>query len=306
VLTRCPALCIAVLSLCLHGCVSEIAADATAQFLAEASPGARAHFDYETAGAAAANGIVQLEGLHRVSPGNDQLTLLLAQAYVVYAFGWVMDTQEAALLARDYERADREKFRAYLMYSRAEQLIHRLFRNRDAGIDKVVHEDPDKLLAYLRDEYNDKEDDVEWVLWWAIAWGSTITNSPEFDALIDLPAAKTLARHAVELDERYESAGALALLGGFECSYPEQLGGDWKKGRAYFERAIELSDRHSHLHLINFARTYAINAQDKTLFLALINEVIESGDQGDAYRLSNKVARRRAERYLAHVDEWFE
>src|SRR5262252_7919775 len=44
------------------GCsMSRFAADTTAGFLADAAPAARAYFDYETAGAAAANGIVQLE-----------------------------------------------------------------------------------------------------------------------------------------------------------------------------------------------------------------------------------------------------
>ena len=68
---------------------------------------------------------------------------------------------------------------------------------------------------------------------------------------------------------------------------------------------IALSDGRNHLHHINFARTYAVNAQDKALFLKLVHHVIESGDQGNDVRLSNKVARRRAERYLSHVDELF-
>ncbi len=288
----------------LTGCVSEFAADATAAFLAEAAPGARAHFDYETAGVAAANGIVQLEGMRRVSPGNDQLTLLLAQGYVVYAFGWVMSDYDEAVFAVDFDRADRIKQRGYLMYSRAESLMHKLFVERDPGVEKVLH-DPDQLLAYLRQEYDDPEEDVEMVLWWALTWGSTITNSPDFDALMDLTTVKTLARHAMELDERYENAGALAMLGGFESSYPEALGGNWKLGRQYFERAIELTQRRNHLHLINFARTYAVNAQDKALFLSLINEVLQAPDQGNEFRLSNKVARRRAQVYISHVDDWF-
>jgi hypothetical protein len=56
---------------------------------------------------------------------------------------------------------------------------------------------------------------------------------------------------------------------------------------------------------VNFARIYAVNAQDRQLFVSLMREVIEAGDQGDDVRLSNKVARRRAERYLSHVDELF-
>lgn len=291
----------------LLGCVSEIAADTTAGFLNDAAPSVRAYFDYESAGQAAANGVMQLEGLHRVSPDNETLTLTLAQAYVAYAFGWVMDAQEQASFALDYERADREQKRAYLMYTRAQQLMFRLLRDRDPRIDEIVKGDPDKLLAYLRKEYGDREDDIEIVFWTAVAWGSAITNSPEFDALVDFPAAKVFARHAVELDERFENAGPLALLGGFECSYPEQGGGDWKKGREYFERALEVSSGRNHLHQINFARTYAVNAQDKALFLKLVRHVIEAGDQGNEVRLSNKVARRRAERYLQpeNLAQWF-
>ena len=110
----------------------------------------------------------------------------------------------------------------------------------------------------------------------------------------------------MSLDEAYENGAALALLGGFEAAYPEQLGGDWEKGREYFERAIAVGHRRNHLHQINFARIYAVNAQDRVLFVALMNEVIAAGDQGDEMRLSNKVARRRAERYLRYVDDLFE
>ena len=124
------------------------------------------------------------------------------------------------MFEQDYDRADRIKQRGYLMYARAERSMHKLFVERDAGIEKVLHGDPDELLAYLREEYDDPEEDVEMVLWWALTWGSTITNSPDFDSLIDLTTVKTLARHAMELDEGYENAGALALLGRLRVLVP--------------------------------------------------------------------------------------
>jgi hypothetical protein len=40
--------------------------------------------------------------------------------------------------------------------------------------------------------------------------------------------------------------------------------------------------------------------------LKLVTEVLEAPDQGSDIRLSNKVARHRAERYLGHVDDWFD
>ena len=288
------------------GCsLNRMAADTTAGFLAEAAPAARAYFDYESAGLSAASGIVQLEGLHKISPDNEELSLTLAQGYVVYAFGWVQDEREEAMFAGDYERTDYHQQRAYNMYKRAHDLVFRIVCERDEKIEKLAKGDPALLAKHLRKEWTDAEDDVELTFWWALTWGSVVTNSPDFDALIDFNAVKAVAAHVVFLDEKYENAGALAMLGGYESSYPEAIGGDWKKGRQLFERAIALSKRRNHLHLINFARTYALNAQDKELFVALLNEVLNAPDLGDEVRLSNKVARRRAQRYLDNIDQWF-
>ena len=122
--------------LLVFGCggVSEFAANTTAGFLADAAPAARAYFDYETAGYAAANGIVQLEGLHRVARSNERIMLSLAQAYVAYAFGWVMDRQERAQLEGRYEDADHEQARAYLMYGRAQQMVLAVMRRQSPQI----------------------------------------------------------------------------------------------------------------------------------------------------------------------------
>lgn len=273
--------------------------------MADAAPAARAYFDYESAGQSAAAGIFQLEGLHKISPDNAQLSLTLAQAYVVYAFGWVQDAREEAMFNADFELTDYHQQRAYNMYKRAYDLVFRIVCERDEQIAKLVKGDPDLLAKHLKEEWDDREDDVELTFWWALTWGSVVTNSPDFDALVDFTAVKVVAAHVVWLDEKYENAGALAMLGGYESSYPEQLGGNWQKGREYFERAIELSKRRNHLHFINFARTYAVNAQDKALFLSLLNEVLGAPDLGDDVRLSNKVARRRAQRYIKYIDQWF-
>lgn len=288
-----------------QGC-GTLAADVAASFLGSGSDTLRGYFDYDSAGHAAATAILQFEALHGASPDNESLTLMLVKSYVAYSFGWVMDAQEEAQFSGHFDQADHEKQRAFLMYRRARDLALRAMRVRDDGIDRVLHGDPDRLIVYLREEYDDAEDDPELLLWTAVAWGSTINNAPGMDELVDLPAAKALAQRVVELDPGYEHGAALALLGGFECSYPEALGGDWKKGRAYFERALSLSGRRDHIHLFNYARTYAINALDKPLFLSLMREIVAAGDLGRSVRMSNKVARRRAVRYLAHVSEWFD
>jgi hypothetical protein len=287
-----------------QGCAG-VAADLAASFLGSGADTLRGYFDYESAGGAAGTTILQFEALHGASPNNETIMILLSKAYIAYAFGWVMDEHQAALAANDFETADYHKQRAYWMYKRARDLLMRAMRLRDEGIDEVLHGDPDRLASYLIEEYDDEEDDPELLLWCAVAWGSTITNSPEMDAMIDLPIAKTLAQHVATLDEEYEKGAALALLGGFEVAYPRSLGGDWEKGRAYFERALEISQRRDHLHQLNYARLYAVNAMDRELFVSLLREIIDAPDLGADVRMSNKVARRRAQRYLANVDEWF-
>ena len=200
------------------GCVSEFAADTTANFLAKAAPAARAYFDYESAGYAAADGLVQLEGLHRVSPDNERLTLTLAQAYVVYAFGWVMDKQEQAALEGRYDEADREQARAFLMYERAQRLVLHIMRQRDAGIDHALESDPDVLTAYLREHYADPEDDIELVFWLAVAWGSD-DHQRAFDRRADRSAAgqsagTPLGEPRRELRKRRRAGAARRLRGG--------------------------------------------------------------------------------------------
>lgn len=285
--------------------LSKFAVNTIAGGMAGSTDVLRATFDYEVAGQGAAASIMQLEAFHSISPNNETLTLALAQNYIAYAYGWVMDAQQAANYDKRYEEAERHKQRAYLMYSRAKDLIVRAMSNRDPEVTKLLTGNQDVLDAYLKENYDDPEDDVALVLWLAVSWATVIDTSPNMDDLIDLPNVKVLAAHARALDERYEDGAAVALLGGLEASYPQQLGGDPEKGRELIEKALAIAGRRNHVQLVNFATSYAVNAQKRDLFVALMREVVEAPDQGSGYRLSNKVARRRAERHLQHVDELF-
>ena len=294
------------LGLGLGGCswVSKIGADVMAGTLSDASDSLRGYFDYETAGYAGANTLLQGEALHGLSPDNEELTMMLAQGYIVYAFGWVMDEYEQADAEGEFDAAERHRQRAYQMYARARDLMKRVVVAREPDIEPFLEGHPEQLRAFLKEEFDDPEDDVGPLFWLSLAWGSAITNAPDMDDFIDMPLVRVVAEHAVSLDETYEHAGGRILLGGY-ISYPDSLGGDLKQAKQHFERGIELSCRRNHLHLVNFARLYALNAQDRELFVSLLREVIESPDLGADVRMTNKVARRRAERYLARVDDWF-
>ncbi|HKP60554.1 MAG TPA: TRAP transporter TatT component family protein [Polyangiales bacterium] len=287
------------------GCLNELAVDTTAGIMAEAEGSTRAYFDWESAGYAAPSGIMQLEGLHMVSPKNERLALTLAKAYMAYAYGWVMDEYELADARADFDTAKHHQLRAYWMYSRARDIVLKVASERDPGLPALLTKEPKTLEAHLKEHWRDREDDLPVLFWLMMTWSSSVNNSPDIDSLIDMPMIRTLAARIAELDAGYEDAGALVFMGGFECSMPPEFGGNPKKGKEYFERALSLTQRKNHIVVLNYAVFCAVALQDRGLYTSLLQEIEQAPDQGNAHRLSNKVAKRRAKRALAKTEELF-
>lgn len=111
-----------------------------------------------------------------------------------------------------------------------------------------------------------------------------------------------MVEHVAQLDEGYEDGAALVFLGSLNAQYPAQFGGSPEKGKAYFERALELTGRRAHQVQLNYARFYALTMNDRELFLSLLEEIMDAPDQGNGVRLANAIARVRAQRLLSKVD----
>jgi hypothetical protein len=288
---------------------NKLAADSTAKVAEAGKDGANGFWDFEIAGRAIPGVIMQSEALVHISPDNPDLLIGLAKTYVAYAYGWMQDEWEIADEKGQFERADRLEQRVKLVYARAAALAMRALRQRDKPgqlDEKLATGKIDIVKAYLAETFNDEED-VAPLYWAGLAWGSTIANSGgDLGELAKAPVARLLLERSVELDPTYNDAGGLGVLGTVEAMFPALFGGDPNKAKAYYERALELSKRKNHLIQLGYARNYAVNAQNKQLFVDLLNEILNAGDQGTDLRLSNKVARHRAERYIQHVDEWFD
>jgi hypothetical protein len=305
--------CISALS--LSGCnLNKFVADGTADLLEEGSPALDGFWDYEIAGYGIPGAIVQLETFHKVTPDNEKLSLNLAKAYLGYAQGWVESQYEIAFATGEFDKADRLRQRARLLYLRARDLALRTMRNRDKKngvdpgkrIDDVIKSlEHDALPKYLADNYTDAAD-VGPVFWAGLAWGAAINMSlDQPDLIADLPLVKPFIERARELDDMYFHGGAYVALGTLEASYPPALGGNPEKGKDWFERGLAKTGRKNHLLQVMYAKVYAVNTRNTDLFFKLLNEVIEAPDAGGEFRLSNKVARIRAERYLSRAKELF-
>jgi TRAP transporter T-component len=305
-LLRSLAVCTA---LSVTGCKLErIAADQTVKIAEAGALGFNGFWDYDIFGRAVPSAILQSEALVRISPRNEALLTGLARTYAVYAYGWMQAEWEELDQRGEFEAADEMERRVRLIYERATHLGMQVVRMHDheGKLDEVLATKKlDQWEAYLKRVYTDKGD-VPGLYWAGLCWGTAMAFSGgDLNVLADAPFARAIVARSVDIDPGYSDAGALAILGTVEASFPELFGGDLDKAKGYYERALTLSKRRNHLVQLSYAKTYAVAKQDRELFTSLLTEILSAPDQGDDIRMNNKVAQVRAKRYLKRVDEWF-
>ncbi len=288
------------------GCdLQRFTANSSAALFTRAAGGIQRHFDYELAGDALPSSIMTVEGLFRVVPDNRDLGLTLIRAYVSYGYGWVEDDMQLAQDRGDLDEEERLMGRARLLYERGRNIGVHLMRLKDPGIDDALTGGHEGFVAYLEEHYTDPED-VALLFWTGYAWGSAVNagrDDPEM--ILTLPIARALVERAVAIDESYFNYSGLTFLAVVNASLPQALGGNPDRARELFERVLELTDRQFFTVQVSYARTYAVQTQNRDLFIHLLREVVDGGDPLPDERLPNRIARRRAIRWLQRTDQLF-
>jgi hypothetical protein len=83
------------------------------------------------------------------------------------------------------------------------------------------------------------------------------------------------------------------------------MGGKPDEARAYFERAIEMSEGHNLMAKTVYAQYYARMMFDQELHDRLLNEVLEAEPEYPGLTLINVLAQEQAEQLLAESKEIF-
>ncbi|KAA9131066.1 hypothetical protein F3N42_11200 [Marinihelvus fidelis] len=127
----------------------------------------------------------------------------------------------------------------------------------------------------------------------------------DMGALAELPKAQAALDRVRELDHDYREAEVERYLGVLATIRPPALGGRFDEGRAYFERAIELSGGRDLGARVDFARYYARTLYERELHDQLLNEVISADPRAEGLTLLNVLAQREAAELLASADDYF-
>ena len=134
--------------------------------------------------------------------------------------------------------------------------------------------------------------------------GRLQANSDDWAVISELNRAKMLMERVVELDETYQDGRAHLYLGGIETLLPKLMGGRPAKGKAHFERAIEIEERFL-LSKVIYAEQYARLVFDQKLHDRLLEEVLSADPVAGRFTLTNQIARKRATVLLESSKDYF-
>jgi len=124
----------------------------------------------------------------------------------------------------------------------------------------------------------------------------------DIDTVADLPLAKVLLAHSVELDPEWLFMTPMMTLGVLAAS---EFPPDMDRAKTIFDEVLEGTERRNLIVQLNMARFYAVNKGDSKLFRELLTEVLDAGDVLPEARLTNVIAKRRAQRYLDRIEFFF-
>jgi hypothetical protein len=243
--------------------------------------------DLKFAESAMAGDLKLLEGVVESDPSNVRYLQLACMGYTSFALAFAEDDPARAL--RFYSRAQ-----AYGVRGMAQRGIPRSAFAADAQTMRMA-------LRRLG------RGDVPLAFWTANAWGSLISLQPDDpDVIAAVPTANALMQWVKDQDADYFYGGPYLYFGVYYGSYPPSLGGRPDLSRENFEQARASATGRFLMTDVLYARTYAVQTQDRQLFHDILTRVMEApADLLPEQRLANTVAKSRAHALLAREEELF-
>lgn len=287
------------------GCVKQMLIDGQIEGTRQAAGAADTIADYELARSATEAGLVQFEGMHVLSPKNEDALFLLTRTWTGYGFGFVDDERERAEDAGDNDAQEYHQRRALMAYDRAVFYGTQLLSRRAEGYD-AAQKTETTLKAWL--QHFDDPKDAPNLLWTGYAFLARAdlmksSGTPAgFAAFGKLYVGVDMVERANQLDPGYAYFSGLAALATYHARPsvdPQEL----EQSRQLFETALSRTAHKSLLVQLNYARAYACSKGDKKLYESLLQEVLSAPDPDPNLRLNNAIAKRRAKRYLLPLHE---
>jgi hypothetical protein len=288
------------------GCIKQMLIDGQIEGTRQGADAADTIADYELAKSATQAGLLQFEGMHVLSPKNDDALFLLVKGWTGYGFGFIDDERELADDAGDDDMQEYHQRRALMAYDRAMFYGAELLSHRQDGFDAAKKNDA-SLNAWLQN-FDDAEKDTPNLFWTGYAYMARAdlmktSSDPEgIVAVGELYIGVDMMTRATQLDPSYGHFSGLIALAAYH-SRPMVDPQEQEQSHQLFETALQRTQRKNLMVQVNYARTYWCAKGDKKMYETLLQEVLDAPDPDPQQRLTNAIAKRRAKRYMAPIHE---
>jgi len=289
--------------------MAAFAAGSTIKVFVRASPAIQRYRDPDLAEAAIPGSIAQLEGVMSIKTEDPDLRMLLGRSYGSYGYAFLEEHMEQAALTDDQVQVEYFRNRASMAYARGKEVTMEMmtvWEDDDGGAEGAYSRGIDAWKRYLL-KFEDEEQ-APILFWCAYNWARYIgVNRNQMNAVADLEFVRELSNRVLQLDRTYFHYAPVAMHAGILATLPAAVGGQPDVAKTEFDQVINLTQRKNLLYLVTEAQLVAIALQDRALYRTLLQEVIDADENIDpANRLGNIIAKRRAVRWLARIDEFFE
>jgi hypothetical protein len=291
------ALCIGV-SLGTTGCIKAMLVNGQIEGTRKASAAFDTIGDYELARAAAAGGLVQFEGMHRLAPDNSDALFMLTKGWVGYGFGFIEDEMEQAEDAGDDDLVDYQRKRARMAYDRAAFYGLQLLAQSADGFDQAKKTEQ-TLVKWLSDNFTSDED-AESLFWTGYAWMARVNlmkgDDTEGPAMVaDLYIGVSMVERAVAINPEMEHYSGMVAL----AAYHARTGmAEMDQAKQLFDTALAKTEGKNLMVQLNYGLKYACMKGDGALYVDMLNKVLAAPDPDPYQRLTNAIAKRRAKRWM--------
>ena len=134
----------------------------------------------------------------------------------------------------------------------------------------------------------------------------TRAHSSDWNAIARLPHIQAMLERYIEIAPNTEMFDSVyTYLGILSTLRPPALGGDFEKGKSYFELAIEISGGKNLSVMVEYANGYAKPLYDRELHDKLLSEVMLANPIVKGYTLTNILAQEEAVLLIESADDYF-
>jgi hypothetical protein len=294
------------------GCIKKILLNGQIEGTRKGSAAMQTTADFEVARIAASAGIAQFEGMHLLAPSNEDGYFLLVRGWASYAFAFVEDDMEIALLEGKDDMATYHRERGISAYTRAIEYAKQWMESKHPGFEDAAKTGKEETMVEYIKQFDD-ESDADILFWVGYAWMAR-ANLDKIKLAGTVYAGRVIIERVVELKDDIENGSAHVLLGAFSARTGiATLGEDsFKASKAHYDKATQINGGKVLLGQVQMARTFVCRGKDESpgrkdsfaQYTKLLNDVLAADDPLPEARLTNAIAKRKARRYASK--KWIE